>query len=489
MNDGFHPTDAAAAARQSSVEPRRFLPRSPTEVIEPQAAPPPPPRMKFRHRPFVTWGSNFFTVLLVLIAIAGAGAFFVVRELSKPGPLETDKILVVKGGLWDIADQLEQEGVITSPYAFIFAALTQAKFDLKRLRAGEYLFRENVSIPQVVQTLIDGKPLRHSITIPEGLTSDQIVGRLMESDLLAGDIREVPPEGTLMPNTYSFERGWPRAKLLEQMREEQRKIVTDVWAKKVVESPSIKTPRDLVTLASIVEKETGRADERSRVAAVFINRLNLKPPMRLQSDPTIVYGLVGGKGTLGRGITRAEIERATAYNTYVIPGLPPSPIANPGRAALEAVANPSRTRELFFVADGTGGHVFAETIDQHNRNVERWRQIERARVGAEGQKPVDRFEDDGAPAAAPTTPARGQPQRRGEMEAPRPSMAPPPLPGSFTPPTTAGAQPLNPLPSAAFEQRRGPRITDASEGTAKDPLLNRTYGLDHPKTVPTNLGP
>jgi UPF0755 protein len=179
------------------------------------------------------------------------------------------------------------------------------------------------------------------------------------------------------------------------MQAKQREILNQIWARRSPDLP-IKTPQELVILASIVEKETGRADERTRVAGVFINRLAKR--MKLQSDPTIVYGLVGGKGTLGRGILRSEIEKATPYNTYVVEGLPPGPIANPGRAALEAVANPSRTKEVYFVADGTGGHAFAETLDQHQRNVVRWRQLERAKPAGESAG-VDRLE--APPAAEP----------------------------------------------------------------------------------------
>ena len=210
--------------------------------------------------------------------------------------------------------------------------------------------------------------------------------------------------------------------------------------------------------ASIVEKETGRADERTRVAGVFINRLTKR--MRLQSDPTIVYGLVGGKGTLGRGIMRSEIEKATPYNTYAIEGLPPGPIANPGRAALEAVANPSRTKDLYFVADGTGGHAFAETLEQHNRNVARWRQIER---GKAEDTAVDRVEPQ-----APETPA--------PAPANASAFAPEQAPAAAAPP---GRTP----PANARTGARG-RAFDASEGTARDPLLNRSFDLNTPKTVP-----
>ncbi len=198
--------------------------------------------------------------------------------------------------------------------------------------------------------------------------------RLQESDVLVGDMRDVPKEGTILPETYKVARGTTRSDLVNKMRQDQRAGIEKIWARRAPDLP-LRSPYEMVTLASIVEKETGKADERSRVAGVFINRLRKR--MRLQSDPTIVYGLVGGQGTLGHAISRSELDKPTPYNTYTIDGLPPGPIDNPGRAALEAVANPSRTADLYFVADGTGGHAFAETVDQHVRNVQRWRQIER----------------------------------------------------------------------------------------------------------------
>jgi UPF0755 protein len=253
-----------------------------------------------------------------------------------------------------------------------------------------------------VDTLVEGKAILHSITIPEGLTTLQIVERLRENDILVGDIQDVPKEGSLLPDTYKFQRGMSRAQLVERMQQEQSRVLKEVWARKSPDLP-IKSPQDLVILASIVEKETGKADERTRVAGVFVNRLNRN--MKLQSDPTIVYGLVGGKGSLGRGILRSEIDQPTPYNTYVVTGLPPGPIANPGRAALEAVASPSRTKEIYFVADGTGGHVFAETYQQHQRNVGRWRQIEAERNNT---APTDAVAPSARPGGEALDPATGK---------------------------------------------------------------------------------
>ena len=463
MTDPDLHNDVSEAARQASMGSRRAAPRSPKEAIEPTPAPPPPPRLKLRHRPFVTYGSNFFTLLLILIALAGAGAYVFVNSQSKPGPLTEDKVLVVRGGTWDIADQLEQAGVISDPYSFLFAVMTSTKGD--KLKAGEYLFKQQASVAQVVATLAEGKSILHSVTIPEGLTSEQIVARLMDNEILTGDIREVPAEGSLLPDTYRVERGMQRQQMVARMQDAQRRMLSEIFAKRASDNP-VKTARELVIMASIVEKETGRADERTRVAGVFINRLNKR--MRLQSDPTIVYGLVGGKGTLGRGITRDEINRATPYNTYVIEGLPPGPIANPGRAAMEAVANPSRTNDLFFVADGTGGHAFAESLEQHNRNVTRWRQLERSRPATSDQpKPVDRFEDDSVAPAAP-------PRRSDIAPVPGDPVTPAMATGSIDAPASAA--------NFAAQPRRG--VTDATEGTAKDPLKFKNFDLNSTQIVP-----
>ena len=227
---------------------------------------------------------------------------------------------------------------------------------------------------EIEALLASHKVVQHKITIPEGLTSDQVVQRLRDDDILVGDIKETPREGSLMPDTYYFERGDTRQSILSRMAKAQTRLVDEIWKGRSPDLP-IKSPGEMVTLASIVEKETGKSDERPRVAGVFVNRL--QKHMRLESDPTIVYGLVFGKGTLGHSITRAELNQATPYNTYIIDGLPPGPISNPGKLALEAVANPARTKDLFFVADGAGGHVFAETLDQHQKNVAKWRQIEK----------------------------------------------------------------------------------------------------------------
>jgi UPF0755 protein len=232
------------------------------------------------------------------------------------------------------------------------------------------------------------------------------VARLSDNDIFAGSVREIPREGTLLPETYKFPRGTTREQVIQRMQQTQKRVLAEIWERRNPDIP-IRSPDQLVTLASIVEKETGRADERSRVAAVFTNRLRQR--IKLQSDPTIIYGLVGGKGTLGRPIKRSEIAQPSPYNTYVIEGLPPGPISNPGRASLEATANPARTRDLFFVADGSGGHTFTETYDAHQKNVAKLRAMEK-QIQNDTVEPAEEPPPPaaaGAPPAADTNPTAG----------------------------------------------------------------------------------
>jgi len=350
-------------------------PRSPRAALEPEKVPPPPRRSARARNPFFVIGNAIITIVLVLMIGAGLVYYYGRQTIEAPGPLQEDKIVNIpsRAGMADIAEVLQREGVIDSNrWAFIGAVLAmKARSDLK---PGEYNFQKNASLREVIATIVEGKVVQHSVTIPEGLTSEQILVRLGENDIFAGGVREIPREGTLLPETYKFPRGTTREQVIQRMQQAQKRIVAEIWEHRSPDIP-IKTLEQLVTLASIVEKETGKADERSRVAAVFSNRLRQK--IKLQSDPTIIYGLVGGKGTLGRPIKRSEISQPSPYNTYVIDGLPPGPISNPGRASLEAAANPARTRDLFFVADGSGGHAFTETYDQHQKNVARLRSMEK----------------------------------------------------------------------------------------------------------------
>jgi len=313
--------------------------------------------------------------------------------------LPEDRVVAIPhgSGMRDIADVLTREGVIDQPWVFIGGVLVlKAREELK---AGEYQFKAHSSLSDVVATIVEGKVVAHQVSVPEGLTSEQIVARLLADSVLTGDIKEIPPEGSLLPDTYNFTRGVTREQMIGHMQQAEQRAVVEIWQHRSPDLP-IATPDQLVILASLVEKETGRVDERTRVAAVFVNRLKQK--MRLQSDPTIIYGLVGGKGTLGRPIMKSEIMQPSPYNTYVIDGLPPGPITNPGRASLEAAANPARTRELYFVADGTGGHVFAENYEQQQKNVVRLRLIE---TDQKDQAPIDDQMNSPPPGQAGSAPA------------------------------------------------------------------------------------
>jgi UPF0755 protein len=402
-------------------------PRSPRAALEPEQVPPPPRRSERARNPFVVVGNAIITILLVAMIGTGGAYYYGKRKLEAPGPLQEDKVVNIpsRSGMSDIADTLQREGVIdNNRWAFIGAVFAlKARSDLK---PGEYQFQKNASLRDVIGTIVEGKVVQHAITIPEGLTSEQIVARLTDNDIFSGSVHEIPREGTLLPETYKFPRGTSRDQVIARMQQAQKRIVAEIWEHRNPDTP-VKTPEQLVTLASIIEKETGKADERSRVAAVYVNRLRQK--MKLQSDPTIIYGLVGGKGTLGRPIKRSEITQPSPYNTYVVDGLPPGPIANPGRASLEAAANPARTRDLFFVADGSGGHTFTETYGEHQKNVAKLRAMEKQiqndtvepadePPAATGTTPADANAGPAAPARppAPKKPARAAPARQGAAQ-------------------------------------------------------------------------
>jgi UPF0755 protein len=317
--------------------------------------------------------SATFSVFLIAVLIAGWSIFYAPGPSARAGD-QTVVTLPSGAGVSAIAQQLKQAGVIRSTDMFK-AAVTLTGAD-RRLRAGEYEVPSGASLRTVVSLLVSGRVVRHFVTLPEGWSSAQAVDILMKNPILTGEV-EVPPEGSLWPETYEVTRGESRAAVIRRMRLAHDRNLAELWAQR---GPStvVSTPEEAVILASIVEKETAVAAERPRVAAVFSNRLRIG--MRLESDPTIVYGITQGR-PLGRGLRRSEIDTTTRWNTYRIDGLPPTPIANPGREAIRAVLNPPVTQDLFFVADGTGGHAFASTYDQHLANVARWREIERRRAG------------------------------------------------------------------------------------------------------------
>jgi UPF0755 protein len=403
-------------------------PRSPRAALEPEQLPPPPRRSKSARNPLVVAGNAIITLLLVAMLGTGLVFYYGKQKMDAVGPSTADQVVNIppKAGMGDIADILQRENVI-EPNRWLFFGGVLAMKARSELKSGEYLFPKGASLRSVIETIVSGKVVQHAFTIPEGLTSEQIVARLMDNDVLSGEIKEIPREGTLLPETYKFPRGTTRDEAIRRMQQSQRRALAEIWERRNPDVP-VKTPEQLVTLASIVEKETGRADERSRVAAVFVNRIKQK--MKLQSDPTIIYGLVGGKGTLGRPIKRSEIQQPTPYNTYVIEGLPPGPIANPGRASLEATANPARTRDLFFVADGTGGHSFTETYDQHQKNVAKLRSLEKQPVNDTVEAPEEPTAATPTPATPPAAgagkPPAGKPpaaKKRSSLARPKPAHA------------------------------------------------------------------
>lgn len=326
---------------------------------------------------------TFLRVVLLLIVLAlvgaGAGAWWVLNQFDARGPeaptgTQTIVSVPMGTGLSQVAAILEQNGVVRSGTVFRLGVIVNRK--AAALKAGEYAIPSGASPSQIMQILIEGKSIVYKLTLAEGLTSAMIIELVRGHPILLGDVAEMPAEGSLLPETYVFNRGTSRRELVARMQADHTRVLDELWAGRAANLP-IATKEEAVTLASIVEKETGVASERPRVAAVFVNRL--RKGMKLQSDPTIIYGLTKGV-PLGRGIRQSELEKATPYNTYVIVGLPPTPIANPGKASLAAVMNPAQTEDLFFVADGSGGHAFAATLEEHEKNVQKWREIERQRA-------------------------------------------------------------------------------------------------------------
>lgn len=311
--------------------------------------------------------------LLASLLLLGAGlALYTLEAFRGPGPLSADTVVYIPRGtsVGGIAERLEEAGVIEDALVFRFGVRLLGV--TRRLKAGEYLFPATVSMRGVVDLLLEGKTVMRRITLPEGVTSAEAAALIEAADGLEGSLAAIPAEGSLLPETYHFERGDSREQLVARMQVALRVALDELWSQRAPDLP-LATPEEALTLASIVEKETGVPEERPLVASVFINRL--RNGMRLQSDPTVVYALTGGNGPLGRALTRRDLELPSAYNTYLVDGLPPGPIANPGRASLEAVLNPAESEYLYFVADGSGGHAFAKTLEEHNRNVAKWRQI------------------------------------------------------------------------------------------------------------------
>ena len=356
-------------------------PESPARALEPKPAPTPADN---EEAPAVTGAKKprrpgrlsrvlhgLASLLLLAVIAVGVALYYGKTRFEAPGPMTGATTITIRPGmsLGQIAGMLASRDIISN--AYLFQAAVMANGMSQSLKAGEYAVPAAASMRDIMELLASGKAIQYKFTVPEGLTSYQIVERLKADKNLTGEIKAVPAEGSLLPETYHFGRGMTRQQLIERMQAAQKALLDRLWPRRAANLP-VKTRAEALVLASIVEKETGKAEERPHIAGVFGNRL--KKNMRLQSDPTIIYGITGGRGALGRPIRRSEIRRKTPYNTYQVNGLPPTPIANPGRAAIEAVLNPLPTDDLYFVADGTGGHVFSKTLAEHRRNAVRWRQ-------------------------------------------------------------------------------------------------------------------
>jgi len=328
-------------------------------------------------------------LLVLLIVVLGAGgfaaglAYWGHRQFTAPGPSTSETRLVVARGLGtsSIADELAAAGVVADPLVFKVGVKIFAEG--RPLRAGEYVFPAGASARDVMEMLIAGKTVVRRLTVAEGLTSREIVAAIAAAEGLEGSLPEdVPSEGMLLPETYHYSWGDERADILRRMQESMRAALDELWPRRAEGLP-FRTPEEAVILASVVEKETGVESERARVAAVFVNRLRRGMP--LQSDPTVIYALTKGEAPLGRPLLKADLAVDDPYNTYRYRGLPPGPIANPGKAAIAATLQPAETEELYFVADGSGGHAFAKTLEEHNRNVAKWRKLQKQRTSADGQ--------------------------------------------------------------------------------------------------------
>lgn len=303
---------------------------------------------------------------------AGAAWHYADSYLRAAGPLQQRAVIVLpRGGhIGTLAQRLAEAGAIEHPW--LFETLARLTGRDRGLKAGEYAILPGMSPLDMLALVASGKVLLHPIVVPEGLTVQEVYALLQESDVLAGELPPPPSEGSLLPETYLVPRDEPRAKLVERMQAAMRKTLDELWAQRRP-GLGLRTPEEALTLASIIEKETAKPEEYGLVAAVFYNRL--EKGMKLQTDPTVIYALSQGRGPLGRELTRADLEVDSPYNTYRVEGLPPGPIANPGKAALEAALDPAPVDYLYFVASGDGGHVFARTLEEHNRNVARWRRL------------------------------------------------------------------------------------------------------------------
>ena len=315
---------------------------------------------------------GFFAIIALLFLILAMPVLYCFMSIFMPGPLTENRVVVIQKGtsVSEIATLLDNNGVIINPFAFRIAAKILAD---NNLQAGEYSFSSKESIADAIIALRDGRSVARKFTVTEGLTSYEVVEMLKDEPVLTGDVAEIPADGSLLPETYYYIYGDSRKSIIDRMQKKHREAMKELWDKR---SPdvAVKSKEEAVILASLIEKETGKkAEERARVAGVFYNRLRLG--MRMQSDPTVIYAVTDGKGGLERSLTYKDLDAPSPFNTYVNAGLPPSPICNPGRAAIEAALHPEQNDFIYFVADGTGGHAFSTTLPEHNRNVQNWNKI------------------------------------------------------------------------------------------------------------------
>ncbi|MCF6305017.1 MAG: endolytic transglycosylase MltG [Rhodobacteraceae bacterium] len=317
--------------------------------------------------------ANALTFIILAAIVFGGVVGWGRAQFYAAGPLAEPVLVTVNSGdtLTRVTPRLLEAGAISNAEIFRIGARYSGL--ASQLKFGEYELPAGASMEEILLVLTSGRSIQYKVTIAEGLTSYEVVQVLLADPVLTGELPTIPPEGSLAPNTYLFGRGATRESIIETMSEAQIDILNAAWIGRMPDHP-VQSAEDLLILASIIEKETGVAQEREQVASVFVNRLRLG--MRLETDPTVIYGVTLGREVLGRGLRQSELDRETPYNTYKIPGLPPTPIANPGKAAIEAAANPDDTPYIFFVADGTGGHAFATNYEDHKRNVARWRALE-----------------------------------------------------------------------------------------------------------------
>ena len=369
--------------------------------------------------------SGMLTLLFVVMLMGAGGLAWFQHAVTTNGPLQDNRIIADPSGDSSrmIAERLEEQGAIASQTLILAKFMSDNAIARpsgrreKHLKAGEYEISAGDSIERILAKLTEGRSLLYSVTLPEGLTSHEIVRRLLNDENLSGEVGQVPDEGTLLPETFKVPRSTSRAQVLALLRKEQDDFLAAQWETRAPDLP-FTTKAEALVLASIVEKESGPRDDPAEIAGVFVNRL--RKGMRLQSDPTILYGKFGPEVAWGSKIFRSDIKKKTTYNTYQIDGLPPTPICNPGRRAIAAVLRPARTDNLYFVADGRGGHIYSETLREHEQAVQRWRKIEQDIRADEKERETVK--------AAEVAPTLINTEAAGEKPAASPSGSPVPLP-------------------------------------------------------------